>query len=106
MQVQDDYYLNDHFRYFSTKNTQKKGILLPTEISMTFPNLHNFVKICLNFKAFKIGKKNKVPLVKAAVRKFCLFVAISVWKPGIASFCRSIFRAWGCESARLQHGWI
>ncbi len=41
-------------------------------------------------------------IFKAAVRKFCLFVAISVWKPGIAAFCGIIFRAWGCESARLK----
>ncbi len=45
-------------------------------------------------------------LVKAAVRKFCLFVAISVWKPGIAALCGIIFRAWDCVQARLQRGWI
>ncbi len=44
--------------------------------------------------------------IKAAVWKFCLFVAISVWKPGIAALCRIIFCAWGCAQARLQRGWI
>ncbi len=34
-------------------------------------------------------------LLKAAVCKFCLFVAISVWKPGIADFRGIIFLAWG-----------
>ncbi len=41
--------------------------------------------------------KNKF---KAAVRKFCLFVAISVWKPGIAPVCGIILLAW----AVLWHG--
>ncbi len=39
-------------------------------------------------------------VIKAAVRKFCLFVAISVWKPGIAVTCRIIFIAW----VLLRHG--
>ncbi len=34
---------------------------------------------------------------KAAVHKFLLFVAISVWKPGIAALCGIIFRVWGCD---------
>ncbi len=33
--------------------------------------------------------------IKAAVHKFCLFVAISVWKPGIAVTCRIISVVWG-----------
>ncbi len=33
-------------------------------------------------------------ILKAAVRKFCLFVAISVWKPGIAVSCGIILFAW------------
>ncbi len=41
--------------------------------------------------------------IKAAVRNFCLFVAISVWKPGIAVSCRIIFRAWGCDPV-FRHG--
>ncbi len=41
-------------------------------------------------------------LFKAAVRKFCFFVAISVWKPGIAAQCGIIFLAWGCVSARMN----
>ncbi len=44
--------------------------------------------------------------VKAAVYRSCLFVTISVWKPGIAAFCGIIFLARGWESVRLQHGWI
>ncbi len=32
--------------------------------------------------------------IKAAVCKFCLFVAISGWKPEIAALCGIIFRAW------------
>ncbi len=41
-----------------------------------------------------------IPLFKAAVCKFCLFVAISVWKPGIAAGCGIIFLVWYV----LQHG--
>ncbi len=32
--------------------------------------------------------------IKAAVCKFCLFVAISVWKPAIAAVCGIILLAW------------
>ncbi len=42
-------------------------------------------------------------LFKAAVRNFCLFVVISVWKPGIAVSCGIIFRAWGCDPV-FRHG--
>ncbi len=38
--------------------------------------------------------------IKAAVCKFCLFVAISVWKPGIAAACGIILLAW----VVLRHG--
>ncbi len=48
----------------------------------------------------------EILLLKAAVRKFCLFVAIYVWKPGIAVTCGIILLAWGCTLARLQRGWI
>ncbi len=34
---------------------------------------------------------------KAAVRNFYLFVALNVWKPGIAVSCGIIFRARGCD---------
>ncbi len=36
----------------------------------------------------------KYDIVKATVRKFCLFVTISVWKPAIAAICGIIFLAW------------
>ncbi len=57
-------------------------------------------------KYFKITKNI---LFKAAVCNFDLFVAIYVWKPGIAVSCRIIFRArglWSGVPARLQHEWI
>ncbi len=34
---------------------------------------------------------------------FAFFVAISVWKPGIAVSCGIIFRAWGCDPV-FRHG--
>ncbi len=40
-------------------------------------------------------------VLKAAVRKFCFFVAISVWKPGIAVTCWIISLTWGFVS---RHG--
>ncbi len=40
-------------------------------------------------------------LVKAAVRKFCLFVAISVWKPEIAALCRIILIGWGNSQSQI-----
>ncbi len=43
-------------------------------------------------------------LVKAAVRTFCLFVAISVWKPGIAAACGIIFLAWAVSMCVSQSG--
>ncbi len=33
-------------------------------------------------------------VLKAAVRKYCFFVALLVWKPGIAVTCGIIFIAW------------
>ncbi len=44
-----------------------------------------------------------VVYIKAAVRNFCLFVALYVWKPGIAVSCGIIFRARGCDPV-LRHG--
>ncbi len=41
-----------------------------------------------------------VQYVKAVVRKFCFFVGVSVWKPGIAVLCGIIFLAW----VVLRHG--
>ncbi len=41
-------------------------------------------------------------LVRAAVRKFYLFVAISVRKPGTAALSGIIFSAWGCDPAFRQ----
>ncbi len=43
--------------------------------------------------------------IKAVFRKFCLFVAISVWKPGIGIIWNYLACV-GCELARLQRGWI
>ncbi len=51
-------------------------------------------------KYFKITKNI---LFKAAVCNFDLFVAIYVWKPGIAVSCRIIFRARGCDPV-FRHG--
>lgn len=39
-------------------------------------------------------KTNLSLRLQAALRKFCLFVAISVWKPGIAAIRAVIFLAW------------
>ncbi len=41
-------------------------------------------------------------LVRAAVRKFYLFVAISVRKPGTAALSGIIFSAWGCDPVFRQ----
>ncbi len=42
-------------------------------------------------------------LFKAAVCNFYLFVALYVWKPGIAVSCGIIFRARGCDPV-FRHG--
>ncbi len=56
---------------------------------------------------FKEILKNKMTKTKqefkAAVRNFYLFVAIYVWKPGIAVYCGNIFRARGCDPV-FRHG--
>ncbi len=48
-----------------------------------------------NFDSIK--SVSNYSLFRAAVRNFYLFVAIYVWKPGIAVSCGIIFRAWGCD---------
>ncbi len=61
---------------------------------------------CGFFKQYSGMKKTggyKI-LVKAAVRKFCLFVAIFVWKPGIAAACGIIFLAWAVSMCVSQSG--
>ncbi len=49
----------------------------------------------INYFVFNCNIQLFTRLLKAAVCKFCLFVAISVWKPGIADFRGIIFLAWG-----------
>ncbi len=66
-----------------------------------------FIVIQLNLNQYEVPNVNNNKIIiklndtkhilKAAVRKFCLFVAIYVWKPGIAAVCGIIFRAWGCD---------
>ncbi len=76
-------------------------ILYMAIVLMTAGKLHKFVQNLM----IRVSLR-ELSIFKTAVRKFCLFVAISVWKPGIAVSCGIIFRAWGCAPPRLQRGWI
>ncbi len=58
---------------------------------------------CHHFIHTKLSIILSAIILKAVVRKFCLFVALYVWKPGIAVSCRIIFRAWGCDPL-FRHG--
>ncbi len=49
------------------------------------------IYVALYFDPFK--QFVPVQYVKAVVRKFCFFVGVSVWKPGIAVLCGIIFLA-------------
>ncbi len=64
-------------------------------------NVFAFSAFCISQLSAKLRNMKRHPqMAQAAVRKFCLFVSISVWRPGIAAACGIIFRVW----VVLRHG--
>ncbi len=78
--------------------------IIHSTVLLYFVYITAHIKIAGNYLGFRGG--SNLSEVCLWIALFCLFVTVSVCKPGIAAMWRIILLAWGCTPAWLQCGWI